>query len=78
MLLTPYTFTARQLDEVSAALKALLDGDLLDEKEKVLARRLVRQLGEVRRPEGEDYSMVHISEEDNELLQGVMASLWRR
>ena len=78
-----HTFSRRQMDQLSSALQILIDGNLLDEGEKDAARKLMRKfkgakVGEYSLPSGEPYATVYVSEEEEELLMNVEASLWRR
>ena len=80
-----HSFSKKQVGQLLAALQTLIEGELLDKEEKEKARRLVRKFGGVKaqdyllaRSEGESYCIVHIPEEDEELLQSLEGSLWRR
>jgi hypothetical protein len=71
------TYTGGQAEQVMRGLQILLDGNVLGEEEKKIAKRLQYRLRDsVSKGEGE-ISMVSFTEEENELINQVEAVLWR-
>lgn len=77
-----HTFTQRQLEEVGTGLDALLQGNLLDEEERKVAKTLKSRV-EVGKPSKfssrPEYVTFHtVSDKEEEILEVIMEALWRK